>query len=218
MEITKDATVVTSDGKEAGHVDRVVLNPKNKEVTHVVITKGTLFTEDKVVPIDRIASGDEHRLVLRADNGILENLPAFEEERYVIVNEEELGRSAPATHIYPPSLYAYSPYLAEYRAAPLAAEAQPPYVIETEQHIPDNTVALKEGAHVTTMDGKHVGNVERVLTDLEANRATHLIISKGLLLKEKKLVPTMWVDNVTEDEVHLVIGTRTLNELPNYRE
>ncbi len=56
------------------------------------------------------------------------------------------------------------------------------------------------------------------ITDPEADRATHLIISKGLLLKEKKLVPTLWVDNITEDEVHLVVGTRTLNELPNYRE
>jgi len=42
------------------------------------------------------------------------------------------------------------------------------------------------------------------------------VISQGLLLKERKLVPVRWVDVVGEDEVHLAVGSRLLDELREY--
>ncbi len=212
MQFTRGASVFTADGKEAGHVDRVVLNPKTKEVTHIVVRKGVFFAEDKVLPIDLLASADEHRVTLRADVEDLERQPDFQETEYVLVDEEELKHDRVQSPLPPPSLYWYPPYT----AGPIMSYSAPAYVAETKENIPEDTVALKEGAKVITADGKHVGNVERVLTDRQSDRATHFLISEGILLKEKKLVPITWVDEVGTDQVRLTVGVRTLNELDDY--
>jgi len=40
------------------------------------------------------------------------------------------------------------------------------------------------------------------------------LISKGLISKSRKLIPSMWVDSVREDEVRLSIGERFVEKLP----
>jgi uncharacterized protein YrrD len=77
-------------------------------------------------------------------------------------------------------------------------------------------VALKEGAKVVAADGEHVGNVEELVTDSSTDRVSQVMISQGLLLKEKKLVPSNWIDTVAEDEVYLGVGSDTLNSLRSY--
>jgi hypothetical protein len=63
-----------------------------------------------------------------------------------------------------------------------------------------------------------VGAVEAVLTESQEDRATHLVISEGLLFKEKKLIPTSWVSTVQEDEVRLYVGSGLLEKLPEYED
>ena len=67
MQLREGTSVFTWDDKDVGHIARVVMNPVSKEVTHVVIRQGFLFTEDKVLPIDYIATASEDRVVLRQD-------------------------------------------------------------------------------------------------------------------------------------------------------
>ena len=77
-------------------------------------------------------------------------------------------------------------------------------------------VALAEGAKVLSEDGEHVGNIETLITDPN-ERVTHLVISSGLLMKERKIIPSHWLGSVTEDEVHLSVESRLLERLPEYR-
>jgi uncharacterized protein YrrD len=91
-------------------------------------------------------------------------------------------------------------------------------VRETDQNIPDDTVALKEGARVISDDDETVGSVERLLTDPRSNRVTHFVISQGLLMKERKMVPVDWVRLMEEDKVHLAVGKGVVDRLPEYRE
>jgi uncharacterized protein YrrD len=93
----------------------------------------------------------------------------------------------------------------------------PPYVTKVEKNIPEGTVALEEGAKVVDREGKHIGDVERIFTDSLEDRATHLLISEGLLFKEKKLVPTSWLLNVFEDEVRLSVEADVVDNLPEYQ-
>lgn len=66
-------------------------------------------------------------------------------------------------------------------------------------------------------DDKHVGNVEQVFTHPQANRATYFMISEGLLLKTRKLVPATWISTLMEDEVHLAVSARVLDQLPEHK-
>jgi uncharacterized protein YrrD len=212
MQFKEDAKVLTANGQEVGRVDRVVIDPKTKEATHVVVRKGLFFTEDKVVPISLIAAATEEQVTLREAAGDLQALPNFEETHFIPVHESELARPA-AGAIYAPSLYSYPPFGG---VMPYPAAIEPAYITETEEHIPPGTVALKEGANVVSADGKHVGNVEQVLTDPQADRVTHFVISEGLLLKERKLVPMGWVSGMDEKEVRLAVGSWLLDELRPY--
>lgn len=217
MRINQGASVLTSGGEDVGRVDRVVIDPRNRDVTHIVVRKGTLFTEDKVVPIDWVAEADSDRITLRESAESLHNLPDFQDTQYIPLNEEERRRH-PDTPIYAaPPLYWYPTFGVPAMAYPAYGPDYVPYTTRTEENIPEGTVALKEGAKVISVDGKHVGDVDQVLTDPETGQATHFVISRGLLLKARKLIPLTWMDRVSEDEVRLAVGARILDELNEYK-
>jgi uncharacterized protein YrrD len=216
MQFVQGAGVYTADGHQIGQVDRVVIDPVTHEVTHIIAQKGLLLPEDKVIPLDLIADANEARVTLRAGSGKLEDLPNFEVQHFVAAGEDQ-ATSTPAPEFFAPPMYWYPgfgvPGTGLYGIYPLGTPAT-----ETEQNIPEDTIALKEGAEVISADGEHVGKVERVLVDPRDDRATHFIISKGLLFKENKLIPMSWVRDVGEDQVTLAVGSRFLQELPDYME
>jgi uncharacterized protein YrrD len=218
MQFKQGANVYTSDGRDVGRIDRVVLDPKTKEVTHIVVRKGFLFTEDKIVSLSLIASALEDKVTLRPDAGNLDALLPFEETHYIPADEAETKAAQYSADLASP-LYWYPPvggwmgYGADYAYA-----YPPPYVVETEQHIPKGTVALQEGSIVTSADGKHVGNVERILSDSTSDRATYFLISQGFLFKEKKRIPVTWIRQIKENEVQLSVNAHTLEGLHEYQE
>ena len=46
MQFKENARVITAGGQKVGRIDRVVLDPKSKELTHLVVKKGFLFTRE----------------------------------------------------------------------------------------------------------------------------------------------------------------------------
>jgi uncharacterized protein YrrD len=219
MLFKEGANVFTSGGQKVGEIERVVIDPLSKEVTHVIVRKGFLFTKDKVVPISLIGAATEDKVSLREDAGNLEALPDFEETHYipVRVGKERAGKRSGDSEPYfwyPPVGYTW--WAASRGPVHHGYPPVPPFVVETERNVPEGTVALKEGAGVVSADGEHVGDIDAVLTDAKTDRATHLLISQGVLLKETKLVPTTWISTVMEDKVHLVVGSILLQDLPSY--
>ncbi|MCB0108439.1 MAG: PRC-barrel domain-containing protein [Caldilineaceae bacterium] len=216
MQFQENAHVFTADGREAGTIARVVLDPKTDEVTHIVVRKGWLFTEDKLVPISIIDRAVGNRIQLRADMENFDELPLFQETHYVapgdIPEEGEPTVYAPQLYWYPPSGAAWSGYYTSYYGYPLA-----PYVTYTEQNIPEGTVGLKEGARVVSADGRDVGRVERIFTNDELNRATHLLISEGWFFPEKRSIPVDWIVSANEEEIRLSVKAKTLEQVPEYK-
>jgi uncharacterized protein YrrD len=216
MQLRKGVHVYTWDDQSVGRVERVVLDPVTKDVTHVVVRQGFLFTEDKLMPIEMIMSASDDRVVLRQDVGDLGKLPKFEEAHYVpsYFNEEDYPYYAEGAA---DPLYWYPPLgVAGYYGGPIGTPE--PYLERIEQNIPDNTVAIKDGANVFSADGKHVGDVERVFIDSRSDRATHIVISQGLFFKERKLIPTAWLNIIGEDEVHLSVDSDYVDRLPAYHD
>jgi len=208
LQFQQNASVVAANGRSVGQIERVVVNPETRDVTHIVVRGGSLFKrEERVLPIDLIAGTDESRITLRAGAGDLASLPPFEEKRLVGKEMEEPRESSPT--VLPPSVY--GPVLTGVAKEPAPSGEE--FIVKTEQNIPEGTVALKEGAKVITADGKQVGNVERVLADVPADQATHLLVSTGGLGREKRLVPITWVTMMDEDEVHLQVEKDSLKEL-----
>ncbi|RIK42450.1 MAG: hypothetical protein DCC55_08765 [Chloroflexi bacterium] len=220
MQLKDGATVYTADGQTVGSIDRVVIDPRTDEVTHIVVRQGFFFTEDKVVPTDLIDVATEEEVRLRADVEDLDDLPRFE-ERYYIPPEDFSGAEgemgypvgyARPYYWYPPVGAAGLGYYGGAYGYPTA-----PYVTHTVLNIPEGTIALQEGARVISADGKEVGNVEEVVTDANIERATHLLITEGWLFTEKRLIPVDWIKDVAEDEIRLAVSSRTLEQVPEYQ-
>lgn len=208
--------VYSSDDEKIGTLHRVVMDPKTKEVTHIVVQRGLLFTEDKVVPMDLVGSVTEDRISLQGSKEHLDELPAYEETHYVRPDEATHGEVTSDTS---DTLYWYPPVdlsAGGFGRYPVAFFPQSLYVQKIEKNIPEGMVALAQGAKVVAEDGEHVGNIETLITDPKDDRVTHVVVSSGLLLKERKIIPAYWLSSVSDDEVHLSVESRLLDRLPEY--
>ncbi|MFZ6028647.1 MAG: PRC-barrel domain-containing protein [Chloroflexota bacterium] len=214
MEFKEGADIYTMDGDKVGEVSRVVIEPDTKEITHVIVQKGFLFTEDKVVPIDAIQRASEDRVVLRQDVEDLDQFQDFEETYYMYADAER--EPFPAMRRPVPALYWYPPVGVWGMPGGPAYYGSRVYSSVKEENIPEGTVALEEGARVISSDGEHVGDIERVYTEPSADRATHVLISKGLIMKERKIIPTQWMTNIMEGEIHLSVDSELVGNLPEY--
>ena len=223
MQFKQGTHVFTSDNHDVGTVDRVILDPRTDEVNGLVVRKGWLFTEDRVVPIGMEATATEDRVILRRSEAIIEDLPEFEETYYVPAGERDyhagtvVGSESYAEPLYnyPPAGTAWWGYGAYLGAPPV--DVRPDYAERVHKNIPEGMVAVKEGARILSLDGDHVGSVEEIFTDAETNHATHIIISQGLLFKDRKLIPTNWVKEAGEDEIILTVNTQLIDSLPEYQ-
>jgi uncharacterized protein YrrD len=224
LRLKKGARVFTSDGKELGRVERVVIDPRGDEVTHLVIEKGLFLVKDKLLPVQLVKTATEDRIVLLEGSEELRALPDFEDVQYVLANPPNPGQRNRSPESYPSPMYWYPPigtiwsggggYVADWRAY---AYPSPPYVAHEAKNIPEGAVALEEGARVIGKEGERIGEVDEILTDPESEKVTHLVISRGLLNKRRKLVPVTWLGQVHQDEIHLVVSSQVVENLDEYR-
>jgi len=206
----------TPEGDKVGSIERVVLDPQTKEVSHVVVEKGFLFPEEKVVPIDLLRPVAGNGLILRQGSYTFDDLPNFIEQEYVPAGVETASTvESTAKEIQP--VYWYPPVgIGWWQGIAYRSAADSEFKRVTEINIPEGTVALKEGAKVLSSDDEHVGNVEMVLTEPEADRASHLVVSRGLLHKTQKLLPTSWISTILEDTILLFVPASLVESLPDY--
>jgi uncharacterized protein YrrD len=194
MEFKESANVITADGKGAGSLQRVVIKPESYEVTHIVVQSGLLFKDDKVIPVTNIASAFEDEVALNCTDNELQELPPLKIE--VQVPNDASGRGQAYDPVTGGMLYA------------------PPSITETRRTIPEELVALKEGAPVISDDNKHIGNLECVVTRPASANVTHLMISHGFLTKSMKLIPIQWVKMLDEEKVQLTVEAREFALVP----
>jgi uncharacterized protein YrrD len=217
MRFKEGAEVYTSTGNKVGNIDRVVMNPVTDEVTHLVVRKGFLFPDDRVISTDLIDSATEDRVALQ-DVEDIEELPAFEQIHYIRADQVQSNTTLPPTGYVPPYYWYPNPGMTWWGSMRYPVYPAPPYVTRIERNIPGGTVPLREGAKVITSDDEVVGDIESIFVDPTQDRATHIEISQGLFFKERKVVPTSWITNVLEDEVHMGVSSGLIESLPEYEE
>lgn len=213
MQIKEGASVYTADDEKVGRIDRIVLDPETKRVSHVVVQKGFLFTDDKVVPMTSVDTVSADRVILRSHKGDFEEYPDFEESHYIAAEDAAPAMTGKTTPIYP--LYHYPPIGTGWMSAP-GVYTGPLYIEQTEKNIPEDSVAIHEGTSVVSRDGEEIGEVERIYADAK-HRATHVLVSEGIFLKEKKLIPTTWIKGMTEETIQLIVDSELLENLPEYQ-
>ena len=201
MQLIKGADVFSSTGNKIGRLDKVVIDPDDKEVTHLIIEKGIFFTTSKVVPIQDVNLETGEGLALNKTGEELDELPDYDESSYVgsVPNDYPYG-NVDAVYWYPPLYVSLWTLGGSLLRDPISTSR--PRFVQSQQVTPEGSVALEEGAHVISKDDKHIGNLDRVILEPSDHHVTHIVVSEGFFLKEKKLVPAHWISEVEKDKVH----------------
>ena len=211
MKFVKGAEVFNAAGEQIGTVSRVVIDAKTSDVTDLVIERGALFKDEKVVPVQLLDSATEDRIVLGETNQSVEDLPNYETTHYVPVDQKGAPFNNLETSYWYPPINFQTPAPGRMPAVPVELDTR------TEPGIPEGRIAITEGAAVISADDKHVGNVEQVIMNSEGNSVTHFVIGIGFLLKEHKLVPAHWASSMDDDEkIRLSVDASLFDRLPEY--
>lgn len=202
MDIPIDAEAVCSDGA-CGRSTYVILNPKTRQVTHLVVKeKGFPFTE-RLVSVDQVTETSPHRIRLRCSREEFAQLDHF-------IGHEYFPGTKP-THPYAPHEYMLWPFLIP--EVPLLPPLE-------QERVPPGELAVRRNARVEASDGP-LGHVEGFLLDTEGC-VTHMVLRKGHFLGQKDIaIPISQIDRIEEDTVFLKLdkhGVEKLEPIPARRE
>jgi uncharacterized protein YrrD len=208
IQFQKNATVLTANGHPLGSLHRVVVNPVSKALAGIVVRTGSLLhPEEKVVPIDLIAETTGEKVLLHSHPDTPESFEPFEERR-IVESNPNLDHHTDLPNM--PLVALGKPDLGMTMLPPEPGEQ---FITAIEKNIPAGTVAVKEGANIITAEGRYAGSMESVFADPGATQITHLLISNGLIAREKKMIPIHWVMTMDEDEIHLRVEKSSIEEL-----
>jgi uncharacterized protein YrrD len=188
MQVDIQAPVYSADGEHVGKVDRVVIDPQDKRVTHIVVHKGTLLSRDIVVPLDDVNTAGDDGVRLRVSADKLDALPDFIEVEWVQPHE---GWVPPPGYFE--SAVLWPPYFGQ-QAAP-SREVM---------NIGEREVAITEGTDVECTDGK-IGVVDRVQLDAQSGRLEGIVVREGVLFTHHVLVPAAWIASADAEAVRLSV-------------
>lgn len=207
MDIRLGVPVEATDGR-AGKVDRLVYDAARNEVVGIVVVQGWLLPHDVVVPANRVTGADEEAVRVNATVEEISRMPSFSLSQYVAPPDDWIPPAgiAAATYLFPAS-----PYL-------VGAFERPVTAPDPEPAPPDGPPGMTDiGAdtEVSCTDG-HGGHVDRLLTEGDSDRMTHLVIRRGHLIKHDVVVPAASVARVDAYGVHLACSVEELEAMPRF--
>lgn len=209
MQFRYGSDVHREDGKKIGKVKQVVIDPTTEEVTHIILRKGVLLKEDKVLPISLVKDANKERVDLYEIEGSVDDLPEYKEDHFVELHDASYAQP----HV------GGSPFLFDYPPVGGYEREEQAQRIKTKErsNLPGDVTPLREDIKIKTIDDQHVGNVEEIIVDPKTDKATHIVVSKGLLLVEEKLVPVEWIKDITAQVVQLAVDRKVIENLPEYQ-
>jgi sporulation protein YlmC with PRC-barrel domain len=180
--------------QECGRSTYVILNPKTREITHVVVREKAFPHVERLVPVDMVTESTPSFIRLRCGEEELAQQKRFTQTEFLGV---DTARSASGSILMWPYAYPVMPLIP----------------LEHEQ-IPPGELALRRGTAVEASDGR-VGRIDEFLVDPTNDYITHLIMREGHLWGQKDVtIPVSAIDRIEEDVVYLKLNKEEIAALP----
>lgn len=197
MKFHEGATVSTPSGEKVGTLDRVVVDPATRDVTHLVVGKGMLLPHDILVPVADVGATPSEETVILKAGARPDAYETFEGIRY----SAEPGGPAPmasAFEVYPitgvpptyPGAVPPPPAPAE-PVAPPAAGAGP--------------AIIGRDMPVFGEAGRKVGKVEEVVTSDDGSLEAIVAKSGILWFARRRVIPAGWIREIRPTELRLSV-------------
>jgi len=204
--------VMAEDGR-VGTLDRLIFDPVADQVRGLVVREPGLLPNDVVVPLDRVISADEKEVRVRGTVAEIAALEGFTHAQFTEPPQDWLPppdlAAGSTAFLFPASPYAVGAF------APATPITLPPIAAEEEK--PAGSVDLNADTSVVCTDGV-AGTLNRVLTEGDTDRVTHLIVRRGALIARDIMVPAALIATADEQTVHLTISQAELDRLPEFPE
>ncbi|MFN3651719.1 MAG: PRC-barrel domain-containing protein [Armatimonadota bacterium] len=205
MDIRIGVAVAAEDGN-AGRVSGIILHPESQEVEGIVAEQGGMLAHDVVIPIERIVSAGEDVVRVRGTVDEISECPAFAQSQYVEPPDEWIPPlGGPPTHY----LFPATPYSVGAFTFPSVQGAPPEHEVE---NLEPGDVEVAADTQVYLRDGSTVGRVERVVTEGDSDRVSHLVVSRTA--GKDVMVGVDRVARMGEDGIHLQLDEVELDTLP----
>jgi sporulation protein YlmC with PRC-barrel domain len=216
------AHVESADGKDVGRLHSVVVDPRDNEVTHIIVNAGPHFPEPGFgapelinVPIDQMEDAGEEKVVLRSSREEFRKLPQWVERDFTLAPSSEAGaaqeKAERTDQVH--RLWNTGVALAASFANLLTGIAVPAEKVRKasfEREILNDAPVWRVEPHT------HIGDVERVLVDEETDEIKELVIRRGALFGEDVVLPMEYVTEIQDGVVHVQLTDEELRGLQAY--
>jgi osmotically-inducible protein OsmY/sporulation protein YlmC with PRC-barrel domain len=199
------APVFALDG-HTGHLDKVVIDPHTRRVTHLIIHRGVLLTEDRVVPVELVERATPEGIFLHLTSAEMARQPRYHEERFV----------SPPPGWEP--LPGYAATDVRFWGLPYGGVRPPiqPVAEYTIRHgLPERTIVLERRTAVHTRDDVE-GEIDHLLVDPIRQELTHLVVRLNDQPQPSVLVPFEWVEDIGNGSILLKCTRENLRQLQEY--
>jgi sporulation protein YlmC with PRC-barrel domain len=219
-DLRPESDVRTADGKEAGKLHAVVLDPRENRVTHLAVNTGPFFPEPGfgdpkivAVDIDMLKDATDDGVALALSSAEFEKLPLYEHTHFFAVPDdvavEEATPSSGLSRLWDAGV-AIATSLANLGTG-IAIPAEHFQRASFERHILNDTPVWRVEPNV------YLGDVERVLVDEETDAIVSLVVKRGEFFPDEVVLPIHYVTEIRDGLIHAQIPEEQLGALDKYK-
>lgn len=212
FELEENAMVRSASGEALGEIERYVIDPSSREVSHVVVKEGVIFPNHRLVPIDLIDHVGAEGPVLSADVDP-DDLEPFATEHYVPMDQVSRDRIDP--RIGEASIWRYptiaTGYYPAYPGEPIPYRSVPDTTKVKDINVPDDMTVLDEDTPVESVGGEDIGRVVEVVVEEDGGLSYLIVDFDGL--EGERVVPGHWIDSIRDDRIVLAVADSVLQHL-----
>ena len=212
MDVSLGLHVYTSDGEDAGKIDRLILDPETNRVKSIVVHKGLLLSRDAEIPLDDLQMSEDGIVHLALSSRQLDRLPQFYEEEYM----------TPASSYIPPV-----PSLVDPLYIPTSTPLPPVEPLATTATGPGDEAGAAQAAMfsqdlanavvgvdsaVVARDGEQVGHVHDLIFHPETGVLESIVVKHGLLFTSDQTLSAELIDSIDDGVIYLKIDAASARQ------
>ncbi|MBN1246531.1 MAG: PRC-barrel domain-containing protein [Anaerolineae bacterium] len=206
LDLNIGADIYCNEGR-CGKLTHVVIDPSTQRVTDLVVEKGFLQKEDRVIPVSAVdqASGDEIRVDIVAED--FEAFPEYDEQTVRLPAGGYRGERYQEQEV----LY----FMGRYSSIVVSEPVVPTVEHKVQEGVPNDLDVIGAGTPVRNVLDD-LGEVDHLLVHSETNRVTHLVVKTKGLFSDYPVVPITQVNAIHDDGVFLDLTEEQLEAYPRY--
>ena len=201
MDIPVGVEVHCSDGL-CGQSTYVVVDPRDKEVTHVVVKEAQSPHTERLVPIEAVSDTAPDVILLGCTRNEVDHMDPFIQTEYILEKMPDME--------YAPGGYVpFGPVLMSTYPVPERTHV----VAVGHKQVPLGERAIRQGSRVEATDGR-VGRVDELIVHPENGQITRLVMREGHLWGRREIViPVSDVDHIEDETVYLKLSKEQVGAL-----